>query len=79
MASGGEPADVRESKGAQRLSKQVNKMIDQLEGLISHVQDDKDILTEEIEVGEVRIKRSKELQEDDSMRQEVLDQISENK
>ena len=39
-------------------------------------QDDKDVLREEIEVREVRIKRSKQLQADEQMRREILDQIS---
>ena len=51
-------------------------MVHQMEGFMASLQDDKDQLTEEIEVREVRIKRSKELQEDTDMRQEVLDQIS---
>ena len=76
LATGGALAEVSESKAAQRLSKQVDSMVHQMEGFMASLQDDKDQLTEEIEVREVRIKRSKELQEDTDMRQEVLDQIS---
>ena len=79
VATGSEATDVQESKGAQRLSKQVNNMIGQMDTIVNDLFKSKDELTEEIEVREVRIKRSPELRDDATMRQEVLDQISKRK
>ncbi|CAH1783641.1 unnamed protein product, partial [Owenia fusiformis] len=75
VASGGNEKDVSESKVAKRLSKRVDKMLQSMGSLIDQMHAEKEGLIEEIEVKEVRVKRSQELRDDMEKRQEVLDFI----
>lgn len=71
ISSGGSEKDLRESKAAQRLSKRVNKMISQLTGVLEGLHTEKEALLEDIEVKEVRVKRSKDGEAKEGFLQEI--------
>lgn len=58
LASGKEEMELQESKAAQRLAKRVDKMILQLDSIIGDLHEEREDLQEEIEVREVKVKRS---------------------
>ena len=79
MATGAEESVLHESKGATRLSKQVERMISQMDTVMTSLNTEKDTLLENIEMQEVKIKRNQKLRDDTDLRQTVLDKISEEK
>ena len=72
--SGGTETDLSESKAAKRLAKKVNRMIAQADSVIMDLSAKEAALREDIEVREVNIKKTQDLQDD--TRQEALEQIS---
>ena len=79
VATGAEESILQESKGATRLSKQVERMISQMDTVMTSLNTEKDTLLENIEMQEVKIKRNQKLRDDTDLRQTVLDKISEEK
>ena len=54
-------------------------MIVQMDSILCDLSKEKEELLENIEVKEVKMKRSAELKEDEGLRQKVMDQISKHK
>ncbi|KAL5021304.1 hypothetical protein ScPMuIL_000459 [Solemya velum] len=79
LASGGSEHDLSESKGAKRLLKRLDKMIDQLDVITDKLHIQREQIQEEIEVGEVKIRRSPELRADEEKREDFLQELSEKK
>ncbi|XP_067928650.1 mitochondrial proton/calcium exchanger protein-like isoform X2 [Watersipora subatra] len=61
-------AQIIESKSAKRLSSAVNRMISNLSGLSDDLYEKKQHLLEEIEVNQVKMKRSASLQKEEDMK-----------
>ena len=78
IASGGK-VKLKESKSALRLKKQVNRMLEQMGQHVNDLQREKEEIMEDIEVSEVKIRRNRELMEDQDAREQVLENISEKK
>ncbi|XP_064631458.1 mitochondrial proton/calcium exchanger protein-like [Lineus longissimus] len=66
---------VEQSVGAKRLSSKLDKMINQMDVIMDDLHKEKESLMEDIELKEVRMKRSSSLQEDNELREAVLDEI----
>ncbi|KAJ8317442.1 hypothetical protein KUTeg_005346 [Tegillarca granosa] len=79
IAQGGNEQDLIESKAAKRLTKRVDRLINQLHGIVDELHLEKEQIQEEIEVGEVKMKRSRELLEDEEKRKEMIDALKEKK
>jgi hypothetical protein len=77
VASGDIGVELKQSVGSQHLSKKLDKMINQMDDIIGGLHKEKDSLMEDIELKEVRMKRS--LHEDEELRDAVLDEIKETK
>ncbi|OWF38429.1 LETM1 and EF-hand domain-containing protein 1, mitochondrial-like [Mizuhopecten yessoensis] len=69
--------DLVESKGAKRLAKQVNKLIDTMDTEINKLHSQKEEIQEAIEMGEVKIRRSAEFKEDVKKRDAFLEKMAE--
>ncbi|XP_033757274.1 mitochondrial proton/calcium exchanger protein-like isoform X2 [Pecten maximus] len=69
--------DLVESKGAKRLAKQVNKLIDTMDTEFSKLHSKKEEIQEALEMGEVKIRRSAEFKEDEKKRDEFLQKMAE--
>ncbi|XP_076466518.1 mitochondrial proton/calcium exchanger protein-like [Babylonia areolata] len=79
VLSGKEQDTLVESKAAKRLIKRVDRLIRQADSVMVELQADKERFQEEIEVGEVRLKRSAELKADEKKVEEVKQRISQSK
>lgn len=79
IAQGGDEKDLVESKAAKRLTKRVDRLIDQLHGIVNELHLEKEQIQEEIEVGEVKMKRNRELLEDEEKRKKLIDSLKEKK
>ena len=79
LSAVGSKSELIETKSAKLLSKKVNTMVEQMAALISDLNKEKSNIMEDIEISEVKMKRNVELQEDEQLRQNVLDQITEKK
>ncbi|KAL8594118.1 hypothetical protein ACOMHN_000829 [Nucella lapillus] len=79
VLSGKEHDGLVESKAAKRLIKRVDRLIRQAYSVMTELQAEKERFQEEIEVGEVRLKRSAELKADEKKVEEVMQQISQSK
>ncbi|XP_070210342.1 mitochondrial proton/calcium exchanger protein-like isoform X2 [Littorina saxatilis] len=79
VLTGAEHDPMVESKASQRLAKRVDRLIHQADTVMTELQAEKERFQEEIEVGEVRLKRSAELKADEKQAEEVLLKISESK
>lgn len=69
--------DLVESKGAKRLAKQVNKLIDTMDTEFSKLHSKKEEIQETLEMGEVKIRRSAEFKDDEKKRDEFLQKMAE--
>ncbi|XP_060085567.1 mitochondrial proton/calcium exchanger protein-like [Ylistrum balloti] len=69
--------DLVESKGAKRLAKQVNKLIDTMDSEFAKLHTKKEEIQEAIEMGEVKIRRSAEFKEDEEKRDAFLQKMAE--
>lgn len=76
VRGGSNHVEMVESKAAKRLIKRVDKLIHQADSVVHELQAEKERYQEEIEVGEVRLRRSAELKSDESRVEEVMKQIS---
>lgn len=79
VLSGAEHDEIVESKAAKRLIKRVDKLIYQADAVMMELQKEKEKFQEEIELREVRLKRSSELKADERKVEEVMQQISDKK
>nr|KAG5708388.1 hypothetical protein BaRGS_034419 [Batillaria attramentaria] len=79
VLSGAEHDEMVESKAAKRLIKRVDKLINQADAVMNELHAEKDRFQEEIEVGEVRLKRSPELKADEKRVEELVQAISDKK
>lgn len=79
VLSGAEQDEIVESKAAKRLIKRVDKLIYQADAVMMELQKEKEKFQEEIELREVRLKRSSELKADEKKVEEVMQQISDKK
>lgn len=79
VLSGAEHDEIVESKAAKRLIKRVDKLIYQADTVMMELQKEKEKFQEEIELREVRLKRSSELKADEKKVEEVMQQISDKK
>ena len=75
-SSGGALPGLRESKAAQRLSRKVRKMIEQMDVSAHDLSARKDALLDGIKVKEGKVQQSPELEKDEAARKQMLDQIS---
>ncbi|KAK3095633.1 hypothetical protein FSP39_016948 [Pinctada imbricata] len=75
ISQGGEEKDISESKAAKRLAKRVEKLISQLDTTIITLHDRKDEIQTQIDVGEVKLKRSQELRDDEEKRQKLISSL----
>ncbi|XP_074642155.1 mitochondrial proton/calcium exchanger protein-like isoform X2 [Tubulanus polymorphus] len=74
VATGLSDVHIQESKAARNLSKRLNTMITQMDGLIDELHKERHSLLEDIEVNEVKLRRSA-----DDAKEELRTQIAEKK
>ncbi|PVD29946.1 hypothetical protein C0Q70_09207 [Pomacea canaliculata] len=79
VSSGAAQDEMVESKPAKHLTKRVDRLIGQIDSVMDELQAEKKRFQEEVEVGEVRLKSSSELQADESKVEEVRQHITESK
>ncbi|KAL3864049.1 hypothetical protein ACJMK2_005760 [Sinanodonta woodiana] len=78
-ASGGTQNDIRESKAAARISKRVDRLINQSVKIIDELHEQRETIQEQIDLSEVKMRRSSELKDDAQKRQELLEKIKQQK
>ncbi|GAB1599000.1 mitochondrial proton/calcium exchanger protein-like [Argonauta hians] len=76
LSTGGSLKDLKESKASERLMKHVHKLISQADSINQKLFQEKVQLLEQIEVSEVRVKRSTELKDDVEKMDKVMKDIS---
>lgn len=79
LSTGGTLRDLKESKASERLMKHVHKLISQADSINQKLLKEKVQLLEQIEVSEVRVKRSTELKDDVEKLDKVMKDISRKK
>ncbi|XP_050397091.1 mitochondrial proton/calcium exchanger protein [Patella vulgata] len=79
MVATGGVNEIQESKSAKRLAKKVDSMIKKMDGMTEKLYLEKEKFQEEIEVREVKMKRSSEIREDEELMEKYQKDINADK
>lgn len=77
--SGASLTGLKESKSAQRLSRKVSKMIEQIGTAVKDLGDQKAALMDDIKAKEGQVLETTAFEKSEATRKQILDQISEEK
>lgn len=75
--SGGSVAGLKESKSAERLSRKVSKMIEQMDMAVKDLAAQKAALMDDIKAREGSVQQTSAQEKDETARKQILEQITE--